>query len=323
MYIACPKCDWRPSPETLWTCTCGHQWNSFETHGICPACSKVWTVTQCSGPEGCGEYSDHEDWYHAEDDFTVAEYLENPRIAMTVPQLPAAPASTPSLPKGPVSDLLESLLKQMLTLYETMDDEDQADLQRMRSQLGSPSSTEGHVTLIVPIGVVHPVVVQAALEALETTFVHPVEVMMPIDLPSSAFNVRRGQYRAARLLDMLSYFVTPDVFRVVGLVDEDIYQAGTNFVFGTQWPGSKLIILGTRRFFTRSSVPGEAMEDVLRRRVGATLISQIGASLGLKMCSSPGCARNPSNSLIDTDQKTARLCPDCAAQIAAWLKPWI
>jgi hypothetical protein len=79
MYIACPKCDWRPDADSRWTCTCGHVWNTFETHGVCPACGKVWTVTRCvgGGLGGCGQWSDHEDWYHAEDDPTLDEYLNS------------------------------------------------------------------------------------------------------------------------------------------------------------------------------------------------------------------------------------------------------
>ncbi len=79
MYIACPRCDWRPTPDVQWACDCGHRWHTFATHGVCPACGKRWTVTQC-GP--CGAWSDHEDWYHDDDGgLTVEEYLADPRRA--------------------------------------------------------------------------------------------------------------------------------------------------------------------------------------------------------------------------------------------------
>jgi hypothetical protein len=75
MYIACPKCDWRPNAGSKWYCTCSHSWNTFATQGVCPACGKVWAVTQCLA---CHRWSDHLDWYHDEDDLSVDEYIANP-----------------------------------------------------------------------------------------------------------------------------------------------------------------------------------------------------------------------------------------------------
>lgn len=75
MYIACPKCDWRPNASSLWRCTCKHVWNTFNTHGVCPACGKVHEVTQCLR---CGQWSDHEEWYHDDDGLTVEDVIANP-----------------------------------------------------------------------------------------------------------------------------------------------------------------------------------------------------------------------------------------------------
>src|SRR5947207_3317485 len=80
MYIACPRCDWKPIATSKWTCACKHRWNEFETHGICPSCGKVWVMTQCPTDVGCGQWSDHEDWYHDEDAPTLEDYLANPQI---------------------------------------------------------------------------------------------------------------------------------------------------------------------------------------------------------------------------------------------------
>ena len=78
MYIACPKCDWRPDAACLWQCLCGHCWNTFLTHGVCPACGKAWKQTQC---QRCIQWSDHEDWYHDDDGLTVEEYIAQPERA--------------------------------------------------------------------------------------------------------------------------------------------------------------------------------------------------------------------------------------------------
>ncbi|MGB3182128.1 MAG: hypothetical protein WBB45_12110 [Cyclobacteriaceae bacterium] len=63
--IACPKCEWEPDGGPHWTCTCGHTWNTFETYGKCPSCTRVWRDTRCpDSAGGCGGWSKHADWYH-------------------------------------------------------------------------------------------------------------------------------------------------------------------------------------------------------------------------------------------------------------------
>jgi len=71
--IYCPKCEWAPGAHDRWMCTiaCGTVWNTFETHGRCPGCSKQWEVTQCLA---CLAASPHDDWYHDEWWEAIGEY---------------------------------------------------------------------------------------------------------------------------------------------------------------------------------------------------------------------------------------------------------
>jgi hypothetical protein len=59
-HIRCPLCRWTPSKTDLWACSCAHQWNTFETKGLCPACFLQWAYTACLQ---CGILSLHTDWY--------------------------------------------------------------------------------------------------------------------------------------------------------------------------------------------------------------------------------------------------------------------
>ena len=58
--IRCPLCAWEPAPGTVWSCSCGYRWDTFETGGICPACLKRWETTECFG---CSRSSPHSNWY--------------------------------------------------------------------------------------------------------------------------------------------------------------------------------------------------------------------------------------------------------------------
>jgi hypothetical protein len=58
--VRCPKCKWTPRANNLWSCNCGHRWNTFDTRGLCPDCRYQWEVTGCIQ---CGEMSPHAEWY--------------------------------------------------------------------------------------------------------------------------------------------------------------------------------------------------------------------------------------------------------------------
>jgi hypothetical protein len=58
--IRCPRCNWSPKPADVWSCICGHVWNTFDTGGVCPQCLQQWTATQCLS---CHQWSAHSDWY--------------------------------------------------------------------------------------------------------------------------------------------------------------------------------------------------------------------------------------------------------------------
>jgi hypothetical protein len=60
--IRCPVCAWQPDRKDRWMCSpgCGHLWNTFDTRGVCPACTKAWLHTACPS---CTAWSLHDAWY--------------------------------------------------------------------------------------------------------------------------------------------------------------------------------------------------------------------------------------------------------------------
>ncbi len=58
--IRCPQCKWTPRTQNLWSCKCGHNWNTFDTRGLCPGCGYHWEITGCLR---CGAMSPYAEWY--------------------------------------------------------------------------------------------------------------------------------------------------------------------------------------------------------------------------------------------------------------------
>ena len=58
--IRCPLCGWSPRKDDLWSCTCGNEWNTFDSGGVCPSCLHQWTSAQRLSR---GRWSPHSDWY--------------------------------------------------------------------------------------------------------------------------------------------------------------------------------------------------------------------------------------------------------------------
>jgi hypothetical protein len=77
MKIYCPLCAYAPRAHDQWECApgCHTVWNTFDTAGRCPGCSKQWHLTCCPA---CARWSQHDDWYHAEDGDQADERQHEP-----------------------------------------------------------------------------------------------------------------------------------------------------------------------------------------------------------------------------------------------------
>lgn len=73
--IQCSNCEWNPDGEELWKCSCGHNWNTFETEGKCPNCKKQWENTVCPC---CNQLTPHKDWYKTKKEIEEIEKSGDP-----------------------------------------------------------------------------------------------------------------------------------------------------------------------------------------------------------------------------------------------------
>jgi hypothetical protein len=65
--IRCPLCGWSPRKEDRWSCSCGHEWNTFDTGGVCPACLQTQAASFRSYPSRSRKPPDTSRFYFSPD----------------------------------------------------------------------------------------------------------------------------------------------------------------------------------------------------------------------------------------------------------------
>jgi len=167
----------------------------------------------------------------------------------------------------------------------------------------------------MPIGRVEEDILYILSSRLEETFNFQVERLEKIELPSEAFNPSRNQYCSSLILKKMHKILTLEKQeKVLAVVDVDLYIPNLNFVFGEAELGGQLAIISLSRL--RQSFYGlkENRELFLERAVKEA-VHELGHTFGLGHCPDPGCVMHFSNSLLDTDKKSASFCGRCQQKL--------
>lgn len=149
-------------------------------------------------------------------------------------------------------------------------------------------------------------------EALRTAYRKEVEIeFFPNLISEEFFNVGRGQYDAWKIVQYYRRIFHDDVYTLL-VTDKDLYAAGLNFVFGLAWRG--VAVISTHRL--RQEFYGyPPNRELFLKRVVKEAVHEAGHLHGLTHCSDKSCVMAFSNSIIDTDRKTHRLCKKCLAKL--------
>jgi archaemetzincin len=165
---------------------------------------------------------------------------------------------------------------------------------------------------LVPVGSAVPPPWLAA--ELAGRFRALVTVGDPLPLRSEWVDGERGQVLSSAVVDALieradGASCAPERHWLLGLVDEDLYAPGVDFVFGEATVGGCCAVVGLRRLRAQ----GGAGEALFRRRLLTEAVHELGHVAGLGHCVRERCVMFFSATLPDTDRKGHEPCPGCAA----------
>ncbi|MFP4162610.1 MAG: archaemetzincin family Zn-dependent metalloprotease [Chitinispirillaceae bacterium] len=135
-----------------------------------------------------------------------------------------------------------------------------------------------------------------------------------VALPETLFVPQRKQYDGDLILPFIRNAVHDFSEYKLGLVDEDCFSEGLNFIFGQSvLKGHESFVALSRlkeSFYARAE-----NKELFFQRVLKEAVHELGHAFGMVHCADPECVMHFSNSLKDTDRKTLSLCGGCRRQL--------
>ena len=142
-----------------------------------------------------------------------------------------------------------------------------------------------------------------------------------VPLNNSEYNIHRRQYDASKLLyRIVNYTKNNPCFRILGIVNNDIFTSSLNFVFGLAMspqrhaPGHRLVALISLTRLNESFFRRADNNELFEVRVLKEAIHELGHTFNLGHCNNY-CIMRFSNSLSDTDEKPPNFCDSCLEQL--------
>jgi len=167
---------------------------------------------------------------------------------------------------------------------------------------------------LLPIGNVDDGLLKDLRPALEETFLVSCKVL-PVRLdPQFAFHGERQQYHSSEILQRMQSFLTPDSWRILGVVAVDLYIPILTFVFGEAQMGGPCAVLSAHRL--RQELYGLPPDpELFRQRVLKEAVHELGHTLNLTHCEDYTCAMAPSHAVEWIDLKESNLSTACRAAV--------
>ena len=164
------------------------------------------------------------------------------------------------------------------------------------------------------IGDIDSDVLEELKERLKQTFGCPLETVHEDYRLEKAYDSRRKQYLATKILSRLKKSGVAKGEKVLGIVDVDLYAPGLNFIFGQAEIAAGVAIISLSRL--RQDYYGLPPDEALfLDRAVKEAVHELGHTFGLEHCSNEKCVMHFSNSLADTDLKQAAFCSRCRPKL--------
>lgn len=130
-----------------------------------------------------------------------------------------------------------------------------------------------------------------------------------------AFNALRGQFHSTGILKKLVERDTPEIWRVLGVTEADLYIPILTYVFGEAQLGGRCALVSLHRLHQEFyGLPTDP--QLLALRLLKESLHELGHTLRLRHCSDYRCVMSSSHAVENIDLKLAEFCPACATVLS-------
>lgn len=164
--------------------------------------------------------------------------------------------------------------------------------------------------VLVPMGEMDYGLVNRLATKLVSIVDSPVDILQGIRIPRESFNPRRNQYYSTVILNKLELLRASPREKILGIMDEDLYVPSVSFVLSEADPQAKAAVISTYRL-KQQSLDMSDDEKLYFSRTVKELVHNLGHLLNLRDCRNPKCVMHVSDTLLEADQKSEKLCDNC------------
>jgi len=168
---------------------------------------------------------------------------------------------------------------------------------------------------VVPVGEVTAQAKREISTALRSVYDADVTLADTQDVPGSAFDATREQYRAEEFIELAGRVGTGE--KNLAVTPKDLFYRRRNYVFGLAYLDGAASVVSTYRLQTSSDggFSNKSANDIFVDRVRKEVVHEVGHTLGLDHCDNSRCVMNFSPTVREVDVKEETLCGTCQRSI--------
>lgn len=161
------------------------------------------------------------------------------------------------------------------------------------------------------IGTVEKAIVEDLKSSLTLIIPLPLKCLYDNEYPLFAFEPKRNQYYAKKIIEKLSSEIPDDCEKLIAITDVDLCTPVLTFVYGEAQLGGKVALVSVHRLKKEYYYLSPDNTTLLMERLVKECIHELGHCYGLFHCRNSQCVMFFSNSVFTIDNKQKKFCLRC------------